>query len=467
MAEDAPAPALRLYDTLTRETLPLRPADGQRLRCYTCGPTVYGPAHIGNFRTFVLTDVLIRTARVAGLKPYSVRNITDVDDKTIRDSQAAGEDLRRFTDRWTERFHADCERLNLLTPDAEPRATDHIDDQIRLIEALIGRGHAYASDGSVYFDVSSFADYGKLSHMDPAALQTQAETSGGRTNDADEYDREAVADFALWKAHKAEDGPVAWDSPWGRGRPGWHLECSAMSMRYLGESFDLHGGGEDLCFPHHENEIAQSEGATGQPFAAHWFHCVHLLVEGRKMAKSLGNFFTIEDLIDGEGYAPMEVRYLLLSGHYRQQLNFTKGGLQAARSALEKLGKVAGDRKPAPPFNDGWGVFANAWQALCNDLNTPAALGAFFAGLKTADLARPEDAAGLDKLLYALGLESTAPPGEAAPEAPAEVRQLAEERWAAKQAKDFATADRLRAQIVEMGWLVKDGKEAYTLAPKG
>lgn len=471
---------IRLYDTLTRSMHPLQPADGERYRFYVCGPTVYGPAHIGNFITFLRFDVLYRTLRQTGQNPFYVRNITDVDDKTIRGARENNQSLTEFTAQWTRHFHVDCDQLNLLKPDIEPKATEHIQEQIDLIEKLIEKGFAYpGGDGSVYFKLSQFPDYGKLSHFDPKSLLSQTNNSAGKPNLSDEYEREAVADFALWKAYKEEDGPVFWESPYGRGRPGWHLECSAMSMRYLGETFDLHGGGEDLCFPHHENEIAQSEAATGKALANHWMHGVHLLVEGKKMSKSLGNFYTLADLIE-KGFDPMEIRLALLGGHYRQQFNFTLSGLNAARAGLKKLRQgtarwydAAGTEVPqklAEPkqFIDDAGPFEAARQALCNDLNTPAALGALFRTLNEVSpdsVKNPAQAlAGLEALLYCLGLEPGSPPSAAATEsAPAEVEQWAQQRWEAKQARDFALADDLRARISAAGWQILDNKEGYKL----
>jgi cysteinyl-tRNA synthetase len=481
---------VKLFDSLTRELRPLDARDGQRLRFYVCGPTVYGPAHIGNFITFVRFDVLYRLLRVAGHAPYYVRNITDVDDKTIRTSIAEGLSLRAFTEKWTEKFHADCSALKLLPPDVEPRATDHIAEQIKLVEDLIAKGHAYVGgDGSVYYKVGSFEGYGKLSHFDPEELQTQTSNSAGTTNQADEYDREAVADFALWKAHKAEDGDNAWDSPWGRGRPGWHLECSAMSLKYLGSGFDLHGGGEDLCFPHHENEIAQSEAATGETFCHHWSHSVHLLVEGKKMSKSLGNFFTLDDLL-AKGYSALEIRLAMLGGHYRQQFNFTLDAIGAARSALEKLEKGALRLLEAAGLGaspeimkelamgdvpEDFGPFAQAWQAIRQDLNTPGMLGGLHRGLKwamkgegpSADEAR-QNLVALAWLLEVLGVDLFQKSGdtESAPEAPVEIAELAAERWEAKQSRDWARADELREAIAELGWQVLDRKDGYDLAPK-
>lgn len=474
---------VRLYDTLSREIRELPAGRSGRFAFYVCGPTVYGPAHIGNLLTFTRFDVLYRVLKVAGYDPLYVRNITDVDDKTIRGSTLAGTDLNAFTTQWTERFHQDCQQLNMLVPDVEPRATDHLREQIEMVQQLIEKGHAYVGpDGSVYFRVGSFPDYGKLSHFDPQALQQQATNSAGTLNLADEYERDSVADFALWKARKADDGEVFWDSPWGQGRPGWHLECSAMSLKYLGNTFDLHGGGEDLCFPHHENEIAQSEAATGKPFASHWVHSVHLLVEGRKMAKSLGNFFVLEDL-KAKGFHPMEIRLAMLGGHYRQQINFTLSSIESARSGLSKIESAVSsllEHAQLQPFEwkqfvlpqapDDWGHFKAAWDSLCHDLNTPAVLGGLFNGLRQArqTASSPREAraslqaAGV--LLYVLGLQLFSRT-ERDSEAPDEVKELAEQRWVAKTGKDFVQADALREQISRKGWLVVDRPDGYSLKP--
>lgn len=477
--------SVRLYDTLTREVRDLQPGTSGAFKLYVCGPTVYGPAHIGNFLTFVRFDVLYRLLQVAGYAPYYVRNITDVDDKTIKGALDGKQDLRAFTETWTRRFHEDATALNLLPPDVEPRATDHIREQIRLVEDLVAKDHAYVGrDGSVYYRVTSFAEYGKLSHFDPEMLQQQATNSAGVTNLSDEYERDSIADFALWKAAKPSDGGISWESPWGPGRPGWHLECSAMSLKYLGEAFDLHGGGEDLCFPHHENEIAQSEAATGKPFARHWMHSVHLLVEGKKMSKSLGNFFTLQDLV-GKGFHPAEVRLAMLGGHYRQQFNFTLDGLDAARSGLTKLengvralleraGQSTSDWPGyvAPALPTDWGPFANAWNAFRQDVNTPAVLGALFSGLKRArKLPKkeiPEALKALGALVFALGIQLFQRPEltEATPaEAPEAIRALADQRLRAREEKDFAGADRLREAIAKAGWQVVDEPGGYALKP--
>lgn len=480
--------APKLHDTLTRQPQELFASNGETFRFYCCGPTVYGPAHIGNFRTFIVQDVLHRILKLAGLNPMHVRNLTDVDDKTIRQSQAEGESLRAFTDKWTKKFHDDCAALNLLPPHKEPRATDHIPQQIALVEQLIQRDHAYVGgDGSVYFRVNSFDEYGKLANLDREALRTQNTNSAGEANDADEYDREQIADFALWKAWKPEDGDNKWDSPWGAGRPGWHLECSAMSREYLGDDFDLHGGGVDLTFPHHENEIAQSECACGSRFVRHWFHSAHLMVEGEKMSKSLGNLYRLDELVE-KGYTPMEVRYALLSGHYRQPLNFTFNGLNAARSAIEKLEKLTrkllahaglSEADFATMQNDesAWDVpacpaLAKARARLWDDLNVPGALGEVFSLAKEAD----SDAAkanakswleDLGKVLFALGITLFNKSAEAASdEIPEDIAALAEARWQAKKDKDFAKADTLRDELSSQGWLVKDSKDGYEITKK-
>jgi cysteinyl-tRNA synthetase len=460
---------MRLFDTLTRTVRELRPLDGKTFRFYCCGPTVYGPAHIGNFRTFVLQDVLRRTLETAGLATRHVRNITDVDDKTIRDSIKAGSTLQAFTQGWTEKFHADCKKLACLPPHVEPGAVAHIPQQIEMIRALVEKGHAYASDdGSVYFRIASFPGYGKLSRLDERELEL-GKTQNSRAN-ADEYEKDRVSDFVLWKARKEEDGDNFWDSPWGQGRPGWHLECSAMIREYLGDSFDLHSGGVDLVFPHHENEIAQSRCACGGHFAAHWFHITHLLVDGGKMSKSIGNLYTLDDLA-ARGFSPVEVRYVLIGAHYRKPLNFTLDSLSAAREAMAKLAK--GERNLAAkagshiPNTASFGPFQAAWDSLNDDLNTPAALGGLFTGLRDAisldGQAAADALAAFRRVLHALGI--TLPAEEPAAEIPEAIRALAEERWQARLAKDWARSDELRKALLEQGWVVKDSKETYALDP--
>ena len=482
---------------MTREIRDLSPKDEKTFRFYCCGPTVYGPAHIGNFRTFVLQDVFRRTLELSGIETCHVRNLTDVDDKTIRDSQAAGKSLKEFTEFWTARFHEDCEQLNLLPPHVEPSAIGHVEEQIAMIEELVEKGHAYRSDdGSVYYKVTSFDGYGRLSRLDQRELR---EGASGAVSD-DEYEKDSVADFALWKARRDEDGDNFWESPWGQGRPGWHLECSAMCRRYLGESFDLHSGGVDLIFPHHENEIAQSEACTGQSMADHWFHLTHLLVDGGKMSKSAGNFYTLEQLGEA-GFSAAELRYVLISANYRQPLNFVakdKGGaesfpaLHAARQALQRISKFdealiirsgaeqGGAEQDSVSDLAGFdeakkvkdlGSFQSAFDSLLDDLGTPDALGRIFSAIKSIDVSAlsPEEAGkeriGLHFILQALGLEL---PEQASGEVdiPAEIVELGERRWAAKTSKDWDTADKLRDELAAAGWEIKDTKEGYELCPK-
>ncbi len=471
-----------LFDSMTREMREVTPLDGQCYRFYCCGPTVYGPAHIGNFRTFVVQDTFRRVLECAGLATKHVRNVTDVDDKTIRESQAAGQSLKAFTEHWKNKFSEDCGELNLLEPHVEPGAVDHIDHQIRMIESLVEKGHAYQTDdGSVYFRVGSFPGYGRLSRVADRELRLGAAQTA---NDSDEYEKDALADFALWKGRKPEDGDNYWPSPWGEGRPGWHLECSAMSLEYLGESFDMHSGGVDLMFPHHENEIAQSECCSGKTFANHWFHITHLLVDRGKMSKSLGNFYTLADLKE-KGYTAAELRYVYLSGHYRHPLNFTLDSLQASRQAMNRLAKFAhalADRveAEAPPSYESAcrmkdaGPFQPAFESLCKDLNTPEALGKIFTAIKEIEVSALDEEVArqvyrqFHKVLAALGLNLPPREEEAADGAgiPAEIQALAEERWTARQNKDWAASDGLRDQLADAGWLVRDGKEGYTLTPK-
>ena len=450
--------AIKLFDSLTRELRELSPShpDGV-FRFYNCGPTVYAPAHIGNFRTNVVNDVLRRLLDLefgAG-KVKHVRNLTDVDDKTIKRARDEGRPLAEVTKRWTDKFHADCAALNCLPPHVEPTATGHIPEQVDMIAVLMKKGNAYrAPDGSVYFKVSSFDHYGELSRVKERELKLG---SALKSTAADADEKEDVSDFALWKAHKEEDGPNGWDSPWGRGRPGWHIECSAMIKKHLGETIDLHSGGGDLLFPHHENEIAQSQCCNGQALARHWYHSEHLLVDGKKMSKSEGTLYTVDDVV-ARGVSPMALRYALLMGHPRKQLNFTFDSLHAAESAIATLHAY---RATLPPTGLVHDAFGPVFTALEDDLNTPAALGALFTIVNRRVEA---DVASLDRALFALGFDLTKAVAPKAA-APAAVTALAEKRWAAKQAKDFAAADALRKELSAAGWSMLDRKDGYSLEP--
>lgn len=493
--------SLRLFDSLTREIRDLRPAQADGVfRFYNCGPTVYAPAHIGNFRTFVINDLIRRLLELelGADKVRHVRNLTDVDDKTIRRSREEGRPLADVTKQWTDKFHADCAALNCLPPHEEPRATDprFMREQVDMIEVLMRKGNAYrAPDGSVYFKVSSFDNYGRLSRVKERELQLGSALAA-KTHAADADEKEDLTDFALWKAYKPDDGDVKWPGPDGaaEGRPGWHIECSAMSRALLGPTIDLHTGGVDLLFPHHENEIAQSECCNGTEFAKHWYHSEHLLVDGKKMSKSLGNLYTLDDLV-AKGFSPMALRYALLAGHPRKQLNFTLDSLHAAEKALARLRKFAADVsevgqlpndwhsaefRPEGDFETSSEVWRRFWAHLTDDLNTPGALGELFRitdrqWQQLEDLVtsgNPVDGSDLDgirnsashfaRAFFALGLDLTASE-PAKPDAPAEVKALAEKRWAAKQAKDFKAADALRAEITAAGWQMLDRKDGYSL----
>ncbi|MSU46269.1 MAG: cysteine--tRNA ligase [Lacunisphaera sp.] len=474
---------IRLHDSLTRSLRELKPAQPDGVfRFYNCGPTVYAAAHIGNFRTFIINDVLRRLLELEfGLgKVKHVRNLTDVDDRTIGQAKAEQRPLAEITKKWTAHFHADCTALNCLPPHAEPTATGYIKEQVSMIEVLIEQGNAYrAADGSVYFKVSSFADYGKLSRVKERELQATDTV-------ADSDHKDSVSGFALWKAHKpAEDGDVKWPGPRGaaEGRPGWHIECSAMSKAILGDTIDLHTGGVDLLFPHHENEIAQSQCCNGTTFANHWYHSEHLLVDGTTMSKSKGNYYTLGDLT-AKGYSAMAVRYALLMGHPRKQLNFTLDSLHAAESALERLRKIAQQfmAKCActetefstykhPSGIDDWSIFGLSYDALRDDLNTPMALGWLFEWANKFDFSDQDkpyryefEIAALSRLMFAFGFDLFVQTEKA--QTPAAITALADKRWAAKQAKDFAGADALRKELAAAGWSMLDGKDGYTLEPR-
>ncbi len=449
---------IRLHESLTRTPRELQPAQPDGIfRFYNCGPTVYAPAHIGNFRTFVVNDVLRRLLELefGRDKVKHVRNLTDVDDRTIGQTQKEKRPLAEITKKWTAIFHADCAALNCLRPHHEPTATGYIREQVDMIQVLMEKGHAYrAADGSVYFRIESFPGYGGLSRIRERELKVTNTVA-----DADHKD--SVSDFALWKAWKPEeDGDVKWPGPRGAGagRPGWHIECSAMSKALLGETIDLHTGGVDLLFPHHENEIAQSQCCNGTTFAHHWYHSEHLLVDGTTMSKSKGNYYTLGDLL-AKGYSPMAVRYALLSGHPRKQLNFTLDSLHAAESALKTLrtfraalGTQSGDAAVLEPI----------LAALRDDLNTPGALGALFTLVNRGPAG--VDAAAFDRAMFALGFDLTAAEAPKA-DIPSDIADLAKQRWEAKLGKDWAKADALRKDLAARGWSMKDAKDSYTLEP--
>jgi cysteinyl-tRNA synthetase len=468
---------IQFHNTLTDRTEPFVPLVKGEVRAYTCGPTVYDFAHIGNFRTFVFQDVLRRYLKSRGYRVIQVMNLTDVDDRIIQKAAARGVSIREYTDKYIQAYLDDRQALNLEPPEYVARATEHIDDMVELIQRLTAQGVTYTSEGSIYFRISKFPDYGKLSKIDVAGMQTGARV------DVDRYDKDNARDFALWKAPKP--GEHFWETPIGPGRPGWHIECSAMAMKYLGETLDIHSGGVDLTFPHHENEIAQSEAATGKPFSLYWLHAEHLLVDQEKMSKSMGNFATLRELF-AHGHKPSSVRFLLASVPYRRQLNFTPESLQGAASSVERLRTFAA-RIRSGKFPEGASPAMAERVAksredfdrgLADDLNTAQALAATFDLVRDVNTAmdrgelRQADAAAVlaalesfdaifavlrdddGEKLQALGLASDSPSlGDA------EIEALVAERQAARKRRDFAASDRIRGQLAERGVILEDSRD--------
>lgn len=437
---------------------PLQPGE---VRMYTCGPTVYNYVHIGNLRTFLFEDVLRRTLKVAGFQVRQVMNLTDIDDKTIRGANAEGVSLRAYTDRYIAAFFEDIDTLRCERVEYYPRATDFIPQMVELIARLKEKGYTYELEGSTYFRIAAFPGYGKLSGVDPSQIKPGARV------DADEYEKEDVRDFVLWKA--ARPGEPYWETPFGPGRPGWHLECSTMAIALLGESIDIHAGGVDLIFPHHENEIAQSEAATGKPFVKYWLHSEHLVVEGQKMAKSAGNFFTLRDLLE-RGHDPLAIRYLLISVPYRQKLNFTFDALHAAEAAVSRIGNTLRRLHYAPaaggegdlPVSAASEFVAEFEKALGDDLNTARALAALHTFLTKVNQAL--DAGGLSAeamsatkaaLRLANGVLGVFPE-VTTEETDAEVEALIQKRAEARARRDFATADAIRKQLADRGIILED-----------
>lgn len=458
---------LMLYNTLGRRVEEFVPIVEGHVGIYTCGPTVYDYGHIGNFRTFMAQDLLRRYLKFKGYRVTQVMNLTDVDDKTIRGARREGVGLQEYTDRYAEAFFKDLDTLRIERAEQYPRATTHIGEMVRLVKVLLEKGYAYQRGGSVYFDISKFKDYGDLSGIKAKKIQRQARV------EADEYKEEA-RDFALWKTWDEEDGDVFWETEIGKGRPGWHIECSAMSIRYLGETFDIHSGGIDLIFPHHENEIAQTEAATGKKFVNYWVHVEHLMIEGQKMSKSLGNILTVRDILS-KGHSGRTVRYLLLTAHYRTQLNFTEAGLKQAEASLKRLDDFLHRLKtvePAASSNpDGHGrcteVLRRFEEAMDNDLGIPEALAAVFdfiretnrlidnVGASEKDLQEIRDVMlRLDTVLGVLETE--------AEELQEDLRRLIEEREEARKRRDWARADKIRAELLTRGVVLEDTPEGAT-----
>ena len=457
-----------LYNTLSRLTEPFAPADGRTVRMYTCGPTVYNPAHLGNFRTFLFEDLLRRSLALRGWAVEQVMNVTDVDDKIIKRASERGLTIRQVTDPVVGVFHEHRKYLRIQPAEHYPRATDFIPQMIALVERLIAKGIAYqADDKSVYFAIDKFPQYGRLSRLDTRQIKSGARVS------QDEYTKDNAQDFALWKAAKDEDerAEAAWESPWGRGRPGWHLECSAMAMDILGETIDLHAGGVDLIFPHHEDEIAQSEAATGKVFARTWCHGEFLLVDSAKMAKRVGNVWGVTELQE-EGLDGAAARHFMFSTHYRQQLNLSTDALEGSRRAVRRVGDLAArlaSAKGAPSALTGAAIEAEADVriALANDLNAPQALAALFVFVNRANALLDEggsDVAALERARAAFavidGVLDLVPSAIATDDAlAAKVADLIAQRAAARARRDFAESDRIRAELLAEGVVLEDGPD--------
>ncbi len=468
---------MKIFNTETRTKEELVPSDDLHIRMYTCGPTVYNYAHIGNFRTYVFEDLLRRTLKFFGYKVTQVMNITDIDDKTIRGALAEKVSLKTFTDRYTKAFFDDLQTLKIEKVEHYPHATDFVPQMIDIVQGLLDQGVAYkGSDGSIYFAIEKFPSYGRLSHLHLDELKAGASERVA----ADEYDKEHVADFTLWKAYDPErDGQIFWESPFGKGRPGWHIECSAMAMDILGKTIDIHVGGVDNMFPHHENEIAQSEAFTHQRFVRYWLHSEHLLVEHKKMSKSLGNFFTLRDLL-AKGYTGVQVRYLLLQTHYRTQLNFSFAGLDAAAKSIERLGdfilrlrqihQMTSSGLVEPFLKHARTLFT---EALADDLNISPALAALFDLVREinvlcdADKVSKEEAQKVlylleqfDQVLAVLPLETSAQ------EISNELQELLAQRESARASKNWKAADAARDQILASGYVIEDTPSGARLKKK-
>jgi cysteinyl-tRNA synthetase len=468
--------SLRFYNTLTQEVEVFRPSEDNTVRMYTCGPTVYNYVHIGNFRTFTFQDVLRRWLKYRGYVLDHVMNVTDVDDKIIHAAARENKSIEDYTAGFTKAFFEDAAMLRLQQPERVAPATKHIDVMVKAIEALAERGATYTNEGSTYFRISEFPQYGKLSHNDFSGMR-----SGARV-DVDEYEKADARDFVLWKARK--NGEPYWDTPFGEGRPGWHIECSAMAMSYLGDTLDIHAGGIDLVFPHHENEIAQSESITGKPFARFWLHSEHLHIESQKMSKSLGNFYTLRDLLE-QGYQPEAIRYLLASVPYRKKLNFTFDGLRAAAKTIERLRdfelrltstKLPGGRNEVLAEHSAKAI-REFEEALDDDLNTAEALAAIFEYVREVNTAldagefREENRWDAARVLEVFDTvfdvlkptESAHSEGDASAKGAGltdvEVETYIRERTEAKRSRDFARADAIRQELQAKGVVLEDTKE--------
>jgi len=458
--------SLKLYNTLTRKKEEFKEINKGQVNMYSCGPTVYNFAHIGNFRANIFADLIRRYIKYKGYKLKHVMNITDIDDKTIRDSRKEGVTLKEFTERYTKYFFDDLKTLNIEKVDIYPRATDHIKGMVELIKKLLEKGYAYKANDAIYYNIKKFKEYGKLSHLKIDELKAGARVA------QDEYDKEHVHDFALWKFWDKEDGDVFWETELGKGRPGWHIECSAMSMNYLGDTFDIHTGGVDLIFPHHENEIAQSEAATGKPFVNYWIHNEHLLVNNKKMSKSLGNFYTLRDLLK-KSYSPRSIRYVLLATHYRQKLNFTFESLKAAENSIKRIDEFMVKLKDVKSEKNNKEIYvliekakSDFEDAMDDDLNVSIALSVVFDFVKKINTfimnenISKKDAEKAIALMNNFDSVFGILKEEKKDEISKEIEQLIENREKARKNKDYELADKIRDQLKEKGIILKDTKDS-------
>jgi cysteinyl-tRNA synthetase len=456
---------LRIFNTLTRQIDEFQPGEPGKVKMYTCGPTVYARAHIGNFRTIMFSDLLRRYLTYKGYDVYWVMNITDVDDKTIKGASAEGIPLREYTERYAKAFFDDCSVIGIAPANLYPRATDHVEEMVKLVQKLEEKGVAYSVDGSYYYKIGAFPTYGRFARLNMSEMVV------GERVASDLYEKEDVRDFALWKAYEPEDGDVFWETPIGKGRPGWHIECSAMSLKYLGQDFDIHLGGVDLIFPHHQNEIAQTEGATGARLARYWVHSEHLMIDGGKMSKSLNNFYTVDDLLE-KGWKPREIRFALMAGHYRQRTNFGLSSLEAVRASLIRLDSCVRNQELAL----GGGARAEVEEvirlresefqaAMDDDLNYPEALAAVFNLVRDLNKICAEGRIGaeereialkalrrLDSVLGFIFSESNI----CAVCDDAEIDDLVRQRNEARASKKWAEADRIRDAMAGMGIVIED-----------
>ena len=446
---------IKFYNSLTQKKEEFVPINKGKIGLYTCGPTVYNFSHIGNFRTFLFEDLLKRVLLAFDYKVYHIMNITDVDDKTIKKANDEKKELNEITNVYTNAFLKDTNSLRILEADEYPKATDHIDEMIQMIKVLIEKKFAYISkDGSVFFKISKFSDYGKLVNLSNSIISNEEELS-------DEYDLDSINDFALWKTHKSEDGKIAWDSPWGKGRPGWHIECSAMSTKFLGAHFDIHCGGVDNKFPHHENELAQSVCSLDSPFVNYWLHSEFLTVEGKKMSKSLNNYYVLSDLVE-KGFTYEDFRFIILSAHYRSKVNFSIKRRDEAKSAIRRIGEVrqrlqdiSSEVSTALPnevndFNE----------SLMDDLDTPKALAAFFNWIRLTN--QNIDQKNISKVEAEMGnafieyFNSIFAILDDSKELPSEVQSLVDSREKYRKNKEWQKSDQIRDKLLSLGWKIKD-----------